>query len=132
MSRQVFPRLVSVNANPLQAVRLRQLNASFFARPQSRQASSTKEPKSKNISLEQPDKFRPPSHAPRLVKGRSRGSTFNGAYNQSSTTAEQDAQRNKRYPHMFPDEGTLAHRIITNRLLHVFMAIVSSLSRPGH
>jgi hypothetical protein len=114
-------------ALPITSVRKPVLTATVV-RVQQREASSTNS--SKHISLEQPDKFRPPSHASRLVKGRSRGSTFNGAYNQSSTDAERDAQRHRKYPHMFPDEGTLAYRVLTNRNGHVLLSIVSVLIQP--
>ena len=96
---------------------------------QQQRHSSSKIPSpsnSKPIVLEQPDQFRPPSHPSRLIKprGRASGGTYNGAYNQSSTTAEREGQRNKRYPHMFPDEGTLAHSLLTNKMLHVLIAMV--------
>jgi hypothetical protein len=106
--------------------RLAEYRLPLFRRPQHRSAS-TKDP-SKSIVLEKPDKFRPPSHPSRLVNSRSRGSTFNGAYNQSSTASEQAAQKTRKYPHMFPEEGTLAYRILTNKNGHVNLALVSRRS----
>ena len=85
---------------------------------------------SKPIVLGQPDKFRPPSHPARLVKSRARGGTFNGAYNQSSTESEREAQRARRYPHTFPNEGTLAHSLLTNRSLHLMITMVCSVEVP--
>lgn len=117
----IFPR---ARTTALSASRLRRTAyAPVAIRSPQRDASSSKKPK--NISLEQPDKFRPPSHPSRLVKSRSRGTSLNGAYNQSSTEAERDAQRDRRYPHTFPNPGTIAHRILTNRRGHIGVALVS-------
>lgn len=128
MSRPLLLSFTRVKTTALSAGRLRPSAFPPIAvRARQRDASSSDKPKiPKNISLEQPDKFRPPSHPSRLVKGRSRGSTFNGAYNQSSTEAERDAQRDRRYPHTFPNQGTFAHRVLTNRRGHIGVALVSS------
>ena len=90
-----------------------------------RHASSTAPPPDKAIVLEQPDKFRPPSHPQRLVRGRSRPNTFGSGYNQSSTRKEQEVQKTKRYPHTFPNEGTVMHKFLTNRKWHLFITLVS-------
>ncbi|KPI43189.1 uncharacterized protein AB675_6866 [Cyphellophora attinorum] len=86
-----------------------------------RRYASTNDP-SKPIVLEQPDQFRPPSHGARLAKSRSRGSTLHGAYNQSSTNTEREAQKKKSYPHMFPEKGTFMNWFLTNKVIHIFIA----------
>jgi hypothetical protein len=91
-----------------------------------RYASSTPDP-NKPIVLEQPDKFRPPSHAARLVKGRPRGSTLGGAYNQGSTTREREEQKTRSYPHMFPEKGTFMHAFLTTPVYHLLITLVSRL-----
>ncbi|RMD44587.1 hypothetical protein DV735_g498, partial [Chaetothyriales sp. CBS 134920] len=94
-------------------------NASRISR---RPASSTAHPPDRPIVLEQPDKFRPPSHPARLVKNK-RPNTFGSGYNQSSTAKEQAEQKTRRYPHTFPNEGTVMHKLLTNRSLHVFISL---------
>ena len=137
------PTLTSVlrantQALSLNVARIRALQTS--KRPStllhSRNASTTSHSSSSNskpIVLEQPDQFRPPSHPQRLVK--SRGRTTHGAYNQTSTNEERDTQRHKRYPHTFPNEGTLMHKFLTSRKYHVFITMVrlrsSTLMRPS-
>jgi hypothetical protein len=99
-----------------------------FRRPQHRSASTRDQ--SKPIVLEKPDKFRPPSHPSKLVKPRGRASSYNGAYNQSSTASEREAQRTRRYPHTFPEKGTWAYSMLTNRTVHSFVTMVSRWTIP--
>ncbi|RMZ89766.1 hypothetical protein DV736_g3014, partial [Chaetothyriales sp. CBS 134916] len=87
-----------------------------------RPASSTAHPPDKPIVLEQPDKFRPPSHPSRLVRG-TRPNTFGSGYNQTSTAKEQAEQKTRRYPHTFPNQGTVMYKFLTNRSLHVFITL---------
>lgn len=98
-----------------------------------RNASTTKD-KSKPIVLEQPDKFRPPSHGARSAKSRGRGSTMSGSFNQASTETEREVQKTKRYPHMFPPEGTFMHSFLSNQILHLVITMVckSPYSRAYH
>jgi hypothetical protein len=93
-----------------------------------RHASSTAPPNSpsKPIVLEQPSKFRPPSHPQRLVKGRPHPNTFGSGYNQSSTPNEKEGQKTKRYPHTFPNEGTVMHKFLSSRTIHIFITLVWS------
>ena len=128
-SRQLLLAFSNSNRGALQTAGPRELPFFLSSRTPSRRHASSAD-SSKPIILEQPDKFRPPSHPSRLVQGRGRGSTYNGAYNQSSTAAERIAQKNRRYPHMFPDEGTLAHSIITKKQWHVLITMVY-LQRPA-
>jgi hypothetical protein len=93
-----------------------------------RHASTTAPPKT--IVLEQPDKFRPPSHPQRLNRRAPR--QYPGP---PLSEAERKAQKTKRYPHMFPNEGTFMHWFLTNRWLHLFITVVRTfilgLFRPA-
>ncbi|EXJ82615.1 hypothetical protein A1O3_06428 [Capronia epimyces CBS 606.96] len=71
----------------------------------------------KPIVLEQPDKFRPPSHPARLNRRPPR------AYNQGTTTEEKQQQKTRSYPHMFPDEGTFMHWFLTDRKIHIWITM---------
>ena len=110
----------------LQALPLQRQSLSPVQRPfripasQRRNASSTTTDPNKPIVLDKPDKFRPPSHPQRLPRGRPR----TGGYNQASTAKEQESQRTRRYPHTFPNEGTVMHRFLTNRRIHLFITVV--------
>jgi hypothetical protein len=81
-------------------------------------------PPPKHTVLEQPDKFRPPSHPAKFVRLR-KGGYGGGAYNQQSNVREKEAQKRRSYPHMFPEEGTWGHWVLTSRVLHVCFTIVS-------
>ncbi|KIW77346.1 hypothetical protein Z517_09792 [Fonsecaea pedrosoi CBS 271.37] len=78
-------------------------------------ASSGRKP----IVLEQPDKFRPPSHPARL--GRPRRSP--AAYNQGATTEEKERQKSRSYPHMFPNKGSFMHWFLTDRWIHLWITM---------
>lgn len=85
--------------------------------------------KAKNIdksrTLSQPDKFRPPSHPQRLVnqtRTTPSGQPIN--YGPRLTSEQREAQNKKQYPNMFPPEGTVMHRFLTNRWIHVWIAMV--------
>jgi len=71
--------------------------------------------------LEKPDKFRPPSHPQRLNRRPPR------AYNQGLTPTEREVQKTKRYPHTFPNEGTVLYRFLTNRAIHLWITLVGVL-----
>lgn len=94
--------------------------SSSSSRPQS-------PPKNKGpIVLEQPDKFRPPSH-PARRNAKSTTNMYGGgaAYNQGMTAKEYEASKKKRYPNMFPEEGTKMHWFLTTRWVHVTLTLVS-------
>ena len=81
--------------------------------------------------LEKPDKFRPPSHPARRVvqtrNGRVMGAG-NGPVNYPGpklSEQEKEEKRTKQYPHMFPPEGTVMHRFLTSRWIHVWISMVS-------
>ncbi|OAP55917.1 hypothetical protein AYL99_10069 [Fonsecaea erecta] len=73
----------------------------------------------KPIVLEQPDKFRPPSHPARL--GRPRRPP--AAYNQGTTADEKERQKGRSYPHMFPNKGTFMHWFLTDRWIHLWITM---------
>lgn len=113
-------RLLSSIVKP-ELIRAQQItahsNALKINRTSIRHASNDT-PSSQPIVLEKPDKFRPPSHSQRLARPRQK------AYNQESTPHEQEAQKTRRYPHMFPNEGTFMHWFLTNRFIHVWITMV--------
>ena len=77
--------------------------------------------------LEKPDKFRPPSHPARRVMQTRNGRLVNPGpvhYGPRLSEAEKEAQNKKQYPNMFPPEGTVMHRFLTNRWIHVWIAMV--------
>lgn len=90
-------------------------------------SSSTRDPPppGKPIVLEQPDKFRPPSHA---AKRNARSTTgmygAGAAYNQGMNERERARSREKSYPHMFPNPGTTMHWFLTTRWVHVSITMV--------
>lgn len=85
-----------------------------------RAASTTaRPPPPKPRVLEQPDKFRPPSHPARLrPKPRYTGPPL--------SEHERQAQTKRQYPHMMPPEGTFMHWFLTDRWVHAFISLVSS------
>ncbi|KAK5062793.1 hypothetical protein LTR84_004868 [Exophiala bonariae] len=105
---------------------LQSLRASFSTSAPARNAANSTPPPpagasgaSKPIVLEQPDKFRPPSHPQRLGRRRPQPA----AYNQGTTHSEREQQRTRSYPHMFPNKGTFMHWFLTNRAIHMYITI---------
>ncbi|EEH42154.1 uncharacterized protein PADG_06974 [Paracoccidioides brasiliensis Pb18] len=73
--------------------------------------------------LEKPDRFRPPSHAARRVTNpRSAREPLNYP-GPRLTEAELAEKKTKRYPHMFPPEGTVMHKFLTNKGIHVWISM---------
>lgn len=85
-----------------------------------RRNASTKAPDTSNLRplvLEQPDKFRPPSHGARKPrKPRHFGPAL--------TEEEIKAQNTKRYPHSMPPEGTVMYKFLTSKGIHVWISMV--------
>lgn len=94
---------------------------------QSRPVLASNDP-SKPIVLEQPDKFRPPSHAARR-NARSTTAMYGGgaAYNQGMTDRERVASKTKKYPNMFPEEGTRMYWFLTTKWVHFMISLVRLL-----
>ena len=130
-SRRLLTALTRAETASLDPLRLHYQSAQSIRlrRTLPRRHASSSAPPSKPIVLEQPDKFRPPSHGQRLSRGRGRIG-LGGAYNQASTPREQEAQKTRKYPHMFPNEGTFSHWFLTNRAIHLWITIVQYLN-PG-
>lgn len=75
--------------------------------------------------LEQPDRFRPPSHPQRIrPKPRYAGPPL--------AEHERQAQKKRQYPHMMPPEGTFMHWFLTDRTVHVFITMVSRSRRSAY
>ncbi len=122
-SQYHHPSIGSIHPQHLSAHR--QPSASSLPRRHA-STSSGSPPQPKKIVLEQPDKFRPPSHASKR-NARSTTAMYGGgaAYNQGMSAAERAKSRQKSYPHMFPNEGTTMHWFLTTRWVHVTITMVS-------
>lgn len=81
---------------------------------------TSSKPPSGNV-LEKPDKFRPPSHPQRMVPRRSTPKQYPGP---PLSEEELQTQRTKRYPHMFPSQGTTLHWFLTTRWIHAWITMV--------
>lgn len=91
-----------------------------------RPAAKAKKTAGKPNTLAQPDKFRPPSHPQRIVNSaRTSPSGQPINYGPRLTAAERTAQDGKQYPNMFPPEGTVMHKFLTSRWIHIWIAMVS-------
>ena len=80
----------------------------------------------KQLVLERPDKFRPPSHGRRLKEQVPRN------YGPELTKEQKVEQKTKQYPNMFPPEGTFMHWFLTNNTIHTCITIVSTTSPLVH
>ncbi|WEW57234.1 hypothetical protein PRK78_002699 [Emydomyces testavorans] len=71
--------------------------------------------------LEKPDKFRPPSHpARRVLSPNAQPRNYPGP---PLSAKEIETQKTKKYPNMFPPEGTVMHKFLTNRGIHVWISL---------
>ncbi|PWY72097.1 hypothetical protein BO83DRAFT_379087 [Aspergillus eucalypticola CBS 122712] len=82
---------------------------------------------SKPRVLSKPDKFRPPSHpARRVVQTRNGKVVSSGPINYPGpklSEKEKEEQKHRQYPNMFPPEGTVMHKFLTNRWIHIWIAM---------
>lgn len=76
----------------------------------------------KQIVLEKPEKFNPPSHGSRLPKR-----TTPRHYGGDLSAAEVQTQKKADYPGLMAPEGTWAHWFFHSRALHLFISLVRSL-----
>ncbi|KAJ5317086.1 hypothetical protein N7508_001594 [Penicillium antarcticum] len=80
---------------------------------------------SKPRVLEKPDKFRPPSHPQRYVapspQNAPPGQPFE--YGPRTTPKQIEEQNTKQYPNMFPPEGTVMHKFLTSKWIHIWIAM---------
>ncbi|KAJ5826258.1 hypothetical protein N7474_003396 [Penicillium riverlandense] len=86
-------------------------------------AKSKNQEHDKSRTLGQPDKFRPPSHPQRRVVNPSSRSGQPINYGPRLTAEEREAQNKKQYPNMFPPEGTVMFKFLTNRWIHIWIAM---------
>ncbi|OJD13908.1 hypothetical protein AJ78_05698 [Emergomyces pasteurianus Ep9510] len=96
-------------------------------------SSSSSKPKSPSgrIVLEKPDRFRPPSHpARRVMNPRASQQQPHNYPGPRLSEAELAEKKTKRYPHMFPPEGTVLHKFLTSKGIHVWisMSVLISLA----
>ena len=74
----------------------------------------------KQIVLEKPERFNPPSHPARLHKKPSPRSYPGPRLSESQV----EEQKTKQYPNSFPPEGTWRYWFLTNRRIHVYITLV--------
>ncbi|EAS34071.3 uncharacterized protein CIMG_05095 [Coccidioides immitis RS] len=113
----VLPRAIPRAARPPPA------SASLFrrasAKPCNSRCASTSSQKPR--VLEKPDKFRPPSHpARRVLSPNAQPRNYPGP---PLSAKELEEQKTKRYPNMFPPEGTVMHKFLTNRGIHLWISL---------
>ncbi|KIX97287.1 uncharacterized protein Z520_06739 [Fonsecaea multimorphosa CBS 102226] len=101
----------------------RPLEVLVVRRAASTSTSTSTNSSGKPIVLEQPDKFRPPSHPARLGRARRPTPGGGGAYNQGTTAEERERQKSRSYPHMFPNKGTFMHWFLTDRWIHLWITM---------
>ncbi|KAJ5226000.1 hypothetical protein N7468_007225 [Penicillium chermesinum] len=68
--------------------------------------------------------FAHPSHPQRIVDpARVTSSSQPVNYGPRLTAEEREAQNKKQYPNMFPPEGTVMHKFLTSKWIHVWIAM---------
>ncbi|KAI6780361.1 uncharacterized protein J7T54_005463 [Emericellopsis cladophorae] len=117
-SRAVIPRFLLPLQGPLWRGLRIPLSQSLIIRFATTDAKG--KDKDKQIVLEKPLKFNPPSHGSRLKKN-----TLPKYYGAQLTDAELAAQRVKSYPGMMAPEGTWAHWFWHSKTLHLCITMVS-------
>ncbi|KAH1498819.1 hypothetical protein KXV92_003297 [Aspergillus fumigatus] len=81
---------------------------------------------SKPRVLAKPDKFRPPSHPARRVVPTRNGRVVSGPINYPGprlSEKEKEEQKTRKYPNMFPPEGTIMYKFLTSRWIHIWIAM---------
>jgi hypothetical protein len=121
MPLQNLPRPSSLSQS-LTPFRARKPNICLqLTRQRLRHASSTTPSKASNLRplvLEKPDKFRPPSHPARIKAKNPR------SFGPALSEEDKVRQKTKKYPNMFPPEGTVMFKFLTSRMLHVYICMV--------
>ncbi|KAK2873710.1 hypothetical protein FQN49_002149 [Arthroderma sp. PD_2] len=72
--------------------------------------------------LEKPDQFRPPSHPAHRVVNPNKRTPRNYPGPPPSQKEIADRQT-KRYPNMFPPEGTVLYKFLTNKGIHLWISL---------
>ena len=98
----------------------RQLSAEFERRRAA--AASTKQ-----HVIPQPDKYRPPSHSRTLPRRSDPG--LGKTYGPKLSEDDKKRMATKKYPNMMSPEGTFSHWFLNNRVIHLWITMVSA--RPG-
>ena len=93
--------------------------------PSNSKSSGNGSSSGKPIVLEQPDKFRPPSHPSTLTRRKKRNSSLYHYYGRNLSKEEKQELDSKQYPYMFPPQGSFTHWFLTNRSIHLWIAFVS-------
>lgn len=119
-----IPRFLLPRGNaPLRAIRTSSSSSTqFVARPTSLTCRYVSTAPSKPIVLEKPEKFNPPSHPARLNRKPPR--QYPGP---KLSETQQEEQKTKQYPNAFPPEGTWRYWFLTNRQIHIYIALVRSM-----
>ncbi|EEQ31515.1 hypothetical protein McanMca71_006177 [Microsporum canis] len=120
LSKSSLERIQAPRRNRIQPSLLRRVN--FSSSP------ATHATPTKPRVLEKPDKFRPPSHpARRVVNPNKMPRNYPGP---APTPKEIAERKTKRYPNMFPPEGTVLYKFLTNKGIHVWisMSVLFSLA----
>lgn len=119
-----IPRFLLPRGIPHRATRYFQHRRNFSTTTQRHQTPASDKPR----TLAQPDKFRPPSHpARRVVTTRNGTKVVREPFNYPGrplTAKEKEEQKTKRYPNMFPAEGTVLFKFLTSRWIHAWIAMV--------
>jgi hypothetical protein len=117
----------TVQAGSARGTSSREIGRHAFSSSSGRKSSSAE---GKPRVLVQPDKFRPPSHPARRVMQTRNGKVVGAApHNYPGppiSAKEKEEQKTRTYPNMFPPEGTVMHKFLTNRWIHVWIAMVCS------
>ncbi|KAL2872804.1 uncharacterized protein BJX67DRAFT_19009 [Aspergillus lucknowensis] len=126
MAPQAIPRFLLPRGVPSTKTLLALTHSTRTAKPPapSRCASSSTKGNatSKQRTLAQPDKFRPPSHPARRVVQTRNGKVVN--YPGPRLSEKEEAERaTRRYPNMFPPEGTVMYKFLTSRWIHIWIAM---------
>jgi len=117
MSSSAIPRFLL----PRGQLYLRSLQTSRqFAVGLRHASTSTAKPQKARV-LEQPDRFRAPSHPARL---RKKPKAYPGP---ALSEYEVQAQKTKKYPHMMAPDGSFMHWFLTNRAIHTWITLVRAL-----
>jgi hypothetical protein len=120
----LLPRGIPTSRTLLALSTRRTTNAATKLQQISRRcASSTSKDNGKQRTLEQPDKFRPPSHPARRVVQTRNGRVVNYPGPKLSEKEEAE-QKTRQYPNMFPPEGTVMFSFLTSRWIHIWIAMV--------
>ncbi|OKL61263.1 hypothetical protein UA08_03193 [Talaromyces atroroseus] len=108
-----------------------------YARRNFSSSSARRAAEDKPRTLAQPDKFRPPSHPARRVlqtrNGKVVSQNVRDPFNYPGrplSAKEKEERKTKRYPNMFPAEGTVLFKFLTTRWIHVWisMGVLTSLA----